>query len=164
MSYQGERLFSARLLGEPDEKESGVKLVSTIGSFDGSHAMKTTAGEHLLNVRASGPWTITIEQPRPNNAPKTSHYTNTGKTATDFFELDKGLKRFDITHEGNRLFKVRLLDKTGAQVPRGRRVSEIGPYEGSTAIQVPKDDIYLLQIEADGFWSVKVEGLNLGGR
>jgi hypothetical protein len=165
MSYQGERNFIVNLLGEPGPQASGVLLANAIGSFDGSYAVKTTAGEHLLDLQASVPWTITIEQPRPTSAPKTGNYTyNTGKTATDFFDLGKGLKRFAMTHEGDRNFMVWLLDKNGAQVPGGLLANEIGPYEGSRAIQVPKDDIYLLQVEADGIWSVEVEGLNLGGR
>jgi hypothetical protein len=154
--------------GQGPSARCGVRITlraNAIGSFDGSHAVKTTAGEHLLDLQASVPWTITIEQPRPTSAPKTGNYTyNTGKTATDFFDLGKGLKRFAMTHEGDRNFMVWLLDKNGAQVPGGLLANEIGPYEGSRAIQVPKDDIYLLQVEADGIWSVEVEGLNLGGR
>jgi hypothetical protein len=69
-----------------------------------------------------------------------------------------------MTHQGERNFIVWLLDKNGARVNGGLLANEVvGPYEGSRAIQVPKDDIYLLQVEADGAWSVKVEGLNLGG-
>ena len=68
-----------------------------------------------------------------------------------------------MTHEGDKNVTVWLLDKTGAQVPGGLLANEIGRHEGSRAIQVPKDDIYLLQVEAEGLWSVQVEGLNLGG-
>ncbi len=165
MSYQGERNFIVNLLGEPGPQASGVLIANSIGSFEGSHAAKTTAGEHLLDVQANGPWTITVEQPRPTSAPKTGNYVySAGKTATDFFDLGKGLKRFAMTHEGDRNFTVWLLDKNGTQVPGGLLANEIGRYEGSRAIQVPKDDIYLLQVEADGIWSVEVEGLNLGGR
>ncbi len=54
-----------------------------------------------------------------------------------------------MTHQGARNFIVRLLDKNGAPVG-GALANEIGPFEGSRAVQVPKDDVYLLQVEADG--------------
>lgn len=164
MSYQGEQNFIVNLLGEPGAQARGVLLANAIGSFDGSEAVQTTAGQHLLDVRARGPWTITIEQPRPTSAPNAGRYTyNTGKTATDFFHLGEGLKKFAMTHEGEGNFIVWLLDKNGVRVNGGLLANEVGPYEGSRAIQVPKDDIYLLQVEADGIWSVEVEGLDLGG-
>jgi hypothetical protein len=140
MSYQGEeRNFIVNLLGDPGTRGSGILLANAIGSFYGSEAVKTTAGEHLLDVQASGTWTITIDQPRPTSAPKTGHFAyNTGKTATDFFDLGKGLKRFDMIHEGDGNFIVWLLDKDGARVNGGLLANEMGPYEGSRAIQVPK--------------------------
>ena len=163
MSYQGERNFIVKLLGEPGPSANGVVLVNAIGSFQGSEASQTHAGPHVLDVQASGPWTITIEQPRTSSAPETANYTyHTGTTATDFFHLGQGLKRFDMTHQGSKNFIVWLLDKNGARVTGGLLANEVGPYEGSRAIQVPRDDIYLLQVEADGTWSVKAEGLNLG--
>jgi hypothetical protein len=165
MSYQGEGNFIVRLLGEPGEQANGVLLANEIGSSEGSEAVKTSAGQHLLDIEARGPWTIKIEQPRPSSAPESGSYEyHTGKTATDLFHLGQGLKRFDMTHQGSRNFTVWLLDKNGGQVNGGLLANEIGSYEGSRAIQVPKDDIYLLQVEADGPWSVEVEGLNLGGR
>jgi hypothetical protein len=59
---------------------------------------------------------------------------------------------------------VWLLDKDGERVSGGLLVSVIGPFEGSKAAQVPRDDIYLFHVEADGLWYVKGEGLDLGGR
>jgi hypothetical protein len=165
MSYQGEQNFIVNLLGEPGPYANGVLLANELGSFSGSEASQTHGGSHVLDVQASGPWTITIEQPRPTSAPETGSYEyQTGKTATDFFNLEQGSKRFDMTHQGNNYFSVWLLDKNGARLPGGLLANEVGPYEGSRAIQVPRDGIYLLQVEADGPWSVKVEGLNLGGR
>ncbi len=165
MSYQGEQNFIVRLLGESGTQSGGVSLANEIGEFEGSEATQAKAGQHILDVKASGPWTITVEQPRPTSAPQAGSYAyNTGKTATDFFRLSKGLKRFTMTHQGEKNFTVWLLDKDGKWVNGGLLANEIGPFDGSAAVQVPKDDIYLLQVEADGLWSVEVEGLNLAGR
>ncbi len=70
-----------------------------------------------------------------------------------------------MTYQGERNFIVWLLDKNGAKVPGGLLANETtGPFEGSRAIQVPKDDIYLLQVQADGPWVVQVEEIVLGAQ
>ncbi len=69
-----------------------------------------------------------------------------------------------MAHDGEKNFTVWLLDKDGERVSGGLLANEIGSFEGSKAIQVPRDDIYLLQVEADGLWYVEGEGLNLAGR
>jgi hypothetical protein len=53
---------------------------------------------------------------------------------------------------------VWLLDKDGERVSGGLLVSVIGPFEGSTAAQVPRDDIYLFQVEADGIGLSREKG------
>jgi hypothetical protein len=137
MPYEGERNFIVRLLGEPGAQADGVLLANAIGSFTGSQAAKTEAGQHLLDIQASGPWTITIEQPRPTSAPQTGHYTyNVGKAATDFFQLRKGPKKFTMTHQGEKNFTVWLLDKNGERVNGGLLANEIGAFDGSRSIQV----------------------------
>ena len=36
-------------------------------------------------------------------------------------------------------------------------VNEIGPFDGSQAVTVPEDGIYLLQVEANGPWTIEIE-------
>lgn len=153
MTYQGESNFIVGLLGGNGAR-AGNSLANVIGSFQGSQAVQARAGEYLLDVQASGPWMITIEQPRPNTAPRTTSFNGVGKVATDFFQLSEGLNRVELTHQGSSNFIVKLLDKNGASVGMGL-VNEIGPFEGSKAVQIPKDDIYLLQVEADGPWAIQ---------
>ena len=157
MSYQGDRNFIANLLNQNGADAGRGALVNTIGSFQGSQAIQTRAGEHVLDVQASGPWTITIEQPRPSSAPQTTSFSGNSQAATDLFELSKGRKTFNMTHQGDRNFIVNLLDKNGADAGRGALVNDIGPFNGSKAIQVPQDDIYLLQVQASGPWTITVE-------
>lgn len=155
MTYQGDRNFIVYLLDDNGSRV-GQSLVNAIGSFEGSQAVQTKSGQHLLDVQASGPWTITIEQPRPSSAPQTTSFNGTGQTATDAFQLSKGLTTFNMTHQGGRNFIVYLVNKDGTRVGTSL-VNEIGPFEGSKAIQVPKDDIYLLDVQADGPWMIQVD-------
>jgi hypothetical protein len=90
------------------------------------------------------------------SAPQTSSFSGNGKTATEFFELSRGLTRFNMTHQGERNFIVNLLDRNGARVGMAL-TNEIGPFEGSKAVQIPKEDIYLLQVEASGPWTIQGE-------
>lgn len=155
MSYQGDRNFIVQILDENGSR-AGQSLANMIGSFEGSQAIQTKAGQHILDVQASGPWEITIEQPRYTSALQMTNIEGVGQTATDPFQLSGGLTTFNMTHQGSRNFIVSLLNKDGARVGTGL-VNEIGPFEGSKAIRVPKDDIYLLDIQADGPWSIQVE-------
>jgi hypothetical protein len=34
--------------------------------------------------------------------------------------------------------------------------NEIGAFDGSKAVRIPKDDIYLLQVDAAGPWTIQV--------
>jgi hypothetical protein len=36
-------------------------------------------------------------------------------------------------------------------------VNEIGPFEGSRAMTVPDDSIYLFWVEANGPWTIKID-------
>lgn len=63
-----------------------------------------------------------------------------------------------MTHQGSGNFSVTLLNKDGA---RGAGMdsllaNEIGAFDESKAVRIPKDDIYLLQVDADGPWTIQV--------
>ena len=77
---------------------------------------------------------------------------------TDFFELSQGLKTFSMTHQGSGHFSVHLLGKDGSRVGVDSLLAnEVGSFDGSKAVRIPKEDIYLLQVEADGPWTIQVE-------
>ncbi len=157
MTHQGGENFIVDLLDQSGSLVDIGGLANKIGPFEGSYAVQTQAGSHVLDVQASGPWTITIDQPRPSSALRTTSFSGSSKTATDLFELSRGLKRFNMTHQGSENFIVDLLDENGARVEIAGLVNEIGPFNGSKAVQVPEDGIYLLQVEADGPWTIQVE-------
>lgn len=81
--------------------------------------------------------------------------TGSGKTATEPFELESGLAVFRLSHQGNRNFIVYILDQNGRRVDS--LANEIGSFSGSKAVQIPRDGTYLLQVEADGPWTVQVD-------
>ena len=82
--------------------------------------------------------------------------SGTGQAATEPFELESGLAVFRIAHQGNRNFIVYLLDQNGARVGTSL-ANEIGSFSSSKAIQIPTDGTYLLQVDADGAWTIEVD-------
>ena len=134
----------------------GGNLTSETGSSEISQTVQTKAGQHALDVQADGPWTIKLEQPRPSSAPQTTRFSGEHTTATDFFWLSRGPKSFEMTHQGDGKFAVRLLDRNGAKVGKSL-VNGKGSFKGSKSVLVPRDGVYLLQVEADGPWTVRAQ-------
>jgi hypothetical protein len=62
-----------------------------------------------------------------------------------------------MTHEGDGNFIVDLLDENGPSVAPMGLANEIGPFEGSRAVRVPDDGIYLFSVQANGPWTISVE-------
>lgn len=156
LGHQGSSNFIVYLLDGGTGQELGSSLTNQIGAFEGSTAFASGSGSYLLNVDADGPWNATIEQPRPEDAPPTRSFSGTGQTATDLFSLSSGLARLQMSHQGEGNFIVYLLDRQGYEV--GPSIAnEIGPFDGSQAVQIPEDGIYLLRVDADGPWTIEVQ-------
>lgn len=82
--------------------------------------------------------------------------TGVGQQATELFKLEKGLRRFTLTHSGSRHFGVWLLDDMGNNIEL--LANDSGqPFSGSKAVKISKSGSYLLDISADGNWTVTVE-------
>src|SRR5450756_2589875 len=92
-------------------------LVNTIGSYDARKAEGITkAGTYIMDVEADGDWTVTVEQPRPSDAPGLPQtFTGTGRTVSPFFSLPSGLITVDMSHNGQANFVIWLLAKDGQQ-------------------------------------------------
>jgi hypothetical protein len=158
MTHQGSANFIVDLLDESGASVAPMGVANVIGPFEGSQAVQVTqAGQHLLNVQADGAWGLRIEQPRPSDAPATTSFSGNTKTATELFRLSGGLHTVRMTHQGDANFIVDLLDENGASVTLMGLVNEIGPFDGSQAVTVPEDGIYLLQVEANGPWTIEIE-------
>ncbi len=96
------------------------------------------------------------EEPQPEEPqPEAIEFSGTGPHATEPFELSAGLARFEMTHQGEGDFVVELLDDEGAEVGPSLR-NEVGPLDSSQLVQIPEDGTYLLNVDADGAWTIRV--------
>jgi len=155
MTHTGTSNFAINLM---DSNGQNVELlVNEIGNFDGTKAVGVAKrGEYILDVSANGKWTVKIEQPRPTTSEsKPETFTGTGQQASPFIKLDKGLTTFKLNHTGKSNFAVVLMDKNGNS--EGLLVNEIGAFNGSKAVGIDKSGIYILDVSADGNWTISIE-------
>jgi hypothetical protein len=59
-----------------------------------------------------------------------------------------------MTHKGTSNIIVDLLDTNGNSVAFGSVANVIGPFQGSTPVQIPRGADYLLDVQADGPWQI----------
>ena len=154
MTHNGQSNFAIWLL---DTQGNTVDLlVNDIGPFDGSTAVGIQQSEnYLLNVTADGNWTVVIMQPAPvTDLQPPLTLSENGQKASDFFHLSQGLIIFRMTHDGQSNFAIWLLDTQGNTVDL--LVNDIGPFDGSTAVGIQQSENYLLNVTADGNWTVVI--------
>jgi hypothetical protein len=80
--------------------------------------------------------------------------TGTGQAATALFPLAAGLAVFELEHDGQGSFVVRLLDDSGQVVDTLARA--LGIFRGAKATRVPTTGRYLYDVSAGGRWSIRV--------
>lgn len=152
--YGGSDKFVVALV---DDNGNTVDTVANlIGSYDGSRAIPIVSdGDYALSVQATGPWSVTITQPRPSNGDSVPiSLSGTGPMASQFIYLNSGLATFSGTHTGMNTFSIQLLDQNGKFIQSV--VDEIGPYRGSQSIGITQPGIYILNIDADSSWHLDV--------
>ena len=98
----------------------------------------------LLTARADGD----TKDPAPVKL------SGTGEQATGRFRLQGGLSTWHFTHDGKSNFQVTLLKSDGKR--SDMTLNEIGRYNGTQAVRVPQAGEYLLNVHADGKWSVTI--------
>src|SRR3989339_388439 len=155
LSYCGAGHFSIRLLDENGEYIE--LLVNTTGKFNGSKAIGIEKrGEYVMDISADEKWTIKIEQPRTKIAQSEANtFTGVGQQVSPLIKIDKGLKTFKMKHSGTGHFSIVLLDKNGEYIEL--LVNTTGQFDGSKAVGISKSDLHLLDISADGEWSIIIE-------
>lgn len=155
LTHTGTSNFAVKLLDS--DGQAVDLLVNEIGKFDGSKAVGVVnKGEYILDISANGKWTVKIEQPRPTTADaKPRTFTGKGQQVSPFISLSKGLTTFSLKHSGASNFAVKLLDSNGQA--EELLVNEIGKFDGSKALGISSSGLYLLDISADGDWTVSVE-------
>lgn len=155
LEHDGRDNFIVELLD--NEGELVDLLANEIGGFTGETLVRIeAAGEHVLNVDADGAWVIAVDQevPADAEAPPT-RFDGTGVSVSPVLDLDAGLVRFRLTHDGSENFIVELYAADGE--PIDLLVNEIGEFTGAQAVEIEEAGSYLLNIDADGDWTVEVE-------
>jgi hypothetical protein len=88
-------------------------------------------------------------------------FSGSGKQTSPIFELAPGLVVLKVTHDGGSTFVVALIDSEGNQVVDSSGgaplINELGPFDGSVAVSIQRRGEYLLDVTADGNWSVSIE-------
>jgi hypothetical protein len=87
--------------------------------------------------------------------PAPQSFSGKGKRVSDRFRLEQGLSIFRMKHSGRSNFIMELIDESGRTVEL--LVNEIGSFDGAKAIGVRTAGTYVIDIDADGNWSVTIE-------
>lgn len=153
LSHTGESNFAVWL--KTDQGEDEELMANKIGTYEGSRFFIPPAGDYLLDIDADGSWNVVIEQPRYQTG-ETPPFNlgETGDTASSPLQLEEGLARFEMTHDGDSNFAIWLYSAEGQRI--ALLANEIGQYEGSTTENIPQDGIYVMDIVADGSWTIEV--------
>jgi len=88
--------------------------------------------------------------------PEPINLSGKGQQASQKFHLNQGLAIFKITHDGGGFFNIDLLDNQGNYI--AGLAFEIGEsFDGSKAVGIDESGTYILDIKADGDWTVRIE-------
>jgi hypothetical protein len=85
---------------------------------------------------------------------KTIKLHGKGRQASEQFALEPGLSIFEFTHNGTSNFIVKLLDENGKEIDTV--VNQIGPFEGDYGFGYERGGRRLLDVTADGEWTVAI--------
>jgi hypothetical protein len=154
--------FSGDKNGGSNE-EVAIALAQKAGPATVSRAVKIpVGGKHLFDVKADGPWTVQVEQPHPSGASETTSFSGDNDTATPFFYLSSGLKQVTITNPLKGNLGIDLLDADGNVVAPalesqgGQADQQDSQSTTSFTLGVRQSGIYLLDVQADGLWTIDI--------
>ena len=155
ITHSGKSHFGVFLMDRNGKKIE--LLANVIGDFDGSKAVGIREkGDYVLDISADGKWTVKISQPKPTDAEgKPRTFTGIGQQVSPFIKLEKGLVIFKLKHSGKSHFGVFLIDRNGKKIELLANV--IGDFDGSKAVGISNPGLYIMDISADGEWTISVE-------
>lgn len=156
-SHSGDRHFSVTLLDSAGEwvellaNDTGVVTIYGVAEVE-------SAGTYKLEVNADGDWEVESVVPEALNKLPSS-LAGEGTYISDVFILSEDQRiQLDATHSGKRHFSITLINaKTGGFASLGP--NETGAYNGQTLVDADDAGPYLLFVDADGPWTVKVSPL-----
>jgi hypothetical protein len=82
-------------------------------------------------------------------------FSGSGQQVTRKFSLTPGLHIFKMKHNGQSNFIIRPMSTDGRRY--STLVNEIGRFDGSAVFTTEKTNTYLLNVDADGTWSVSIQ-------
>jgi hypothetical protein len=146
-----------------DLLDSNAQQLSTIASgsvpLDIADAVNIPAdGMYTLQVQADRGWTVNVWQPKASYAPAPATQRWSGKysQATSLFSLKAGQATFHAVSANSQAhFAATVLDQSGQWV--GDIVNAAGAADQSSAIEIPVDSVYLIEVQSDGDWTVEVQ-------
>ncbi|MDP2210919.1 MAG: hypothetical protein Q8J63_04185 [Candidatus Aquicultor sp.] len=154
-----------------------VMVIIAVGSDNDSSTTKSeterqivAASEERANKPVSTKEPIVVANPQKEAKPKPTSTTTEalkvvepklinlsakGQQASSKFNLSEGLSVFSMTHKGTSNFAITLLDQNGQHVEL--LVNVIGSFDGSKAVGIANAGTYVLDVSADGPWSVSIK-------
>jgi hypothetical protein len=148
LDHDGDGAFTVELDGET--------LADGDGEYDGSRVMGLAADDYDLEVRAAGTWTITASQPRPTmGAGLPAELSGDSDTGSEPLAHDGGPLTLTVSSEGDDGMVLVIWSADGEESLG--LLDDEGPFEEREApLQLP-DGIFVLDVVADGEWSILVE-------
>lgn len=154
-THTGTSNFIVKLVAPQDT--FGDLLFNEIGSFAGETVSdKNTPGPYKLEVQADGAWTIRITQPLPNDAAATipSTFQGTGQKVIPILVPQDMQPTVTGSHNGTSNFIVLLNGYGDSKGYASLLFNEIGQFQGQRLIASLPANPYLLEVDADGVWSL----------
>jgi len=83
-------------------------------------------------------------------------YSGHSNGFTDRFELQSGIAFITMTHDGDSFLTVDLLNDDTGTTEEQYLAFELGDYQGRKLVQIHSAGTYLLNVEADGAWTIDI--------
>lgn len=126
-------------------------LVNDIGNYQGQVALNFSEDPAAIRVEADGDWSIDLvhlgEAPRWDGE---TTYEATGDSIVIVDGVADGLTPVTLTHQGESNFAIWAWGESYPDLI----VNDIGVYDGTTLLP---DGSLVLQVEADGTWTIALE-------
>lgn len=155
-SHSGTGYFGVQLKNA-ESAEMVDMPANAIGTVTGSNLSAIPPGAYFYEVAADGAWTITTKLAGHwARQPQETSYSFAGRAsnASPIFPLSDGRANVALTHNGQGYFGVRLYDVASGRL-LDMLANAIGPVNESASIAASAGD-YIMQITADGDWTVQV--------
>lgn len=148
-----EYLYTDSIMPEIEKKKKVFKVNNRTGTLQS----KLNPGKYLLEIKARGNWTITLEQPTEvsgESLPQTFRGRDDNKVFGPV-KLKRGLVTVNCIHEGEGLFGVELYESNGEE--KIHIIKTFEPYyKGTELVEVENNGNYYVHIFGNNDWTVKI--------